>query len=372
MKLEILTEDEQFADICEEYWLIDDAGKFARNVQEIASRYGMKPHLVSKLVEQYSYVWLPEIFCTHCKQHYWFRTRGQYQERDRYKGRICSDCLETGHQTIADIKRIWLAERRELTNAIKVDPSTLGLKSKIYLIAIILALGDEHFSKIEPLGDYPACTLSPDAAHDLKVLRYLIGQNLLAMSLDSSLDAIELDGEGLIIDLRKLIFEITLTKEQVKKLISNFGGELTTSSIKQSKDFIDLCRQIQLSECLGFLTDKLAEHQLSLVPGEKTKQVLSTCLERFSVAQIYNFIWRAVTNAAAYYMRSNIPRRQAANSVVGAISRYMEQALANEWDVKAFKRNYNLPQSMLSHVVFNIILNTDDGGFSETLEKLLQ
>lgn len=55
-----------------------------------------------------------------------------------------------------------------------------------------------------------------------------------------------------------------------------------------------------------------------------------------------------------------------------SISRSLEQALAYDWDVKAFSRNYDLPQSSLSYVIFNIILGKDDCGFKQPLHELLQ
>ncbi len=113
-------------------------------------------------------------------------------------------------------------------------------------------------------------------------------------------------------------------------------------------------------------------NQLSFSPGEKTLQTISVCLENFSVAQLYNFIWRAARDTAAYYMRSSISKKQAANSVVRSISRSLEQSLANDWDVKPFSRNYNLPQSSLSRIIFNTLLGTDDGGFNSPLHELLR
>lgn len=50
----------------------------------------------------------------------------------------------------------------------------------------------------------------------------------------------------------------------------------------------------------------------------------------------------------------------------------MERALANEWEVKPFGRNYNLPQSSLSRVIFNMILGTDDGGFDCRLADVFE
>ncbi|HZJ93508.1 MAG TPA: hypothetical protein VFD09_10565 [Thiopseudomonas sp.] len=143
-------------------------------------------------------------------------------------------------------------------------------------------------------------------------------------------------------------------------------------NIKHSPEFIELCKEIQLQECLAFLKVKLEEHQFDFSPGEKTQHTLRQCLKKFSVAQTYNFLWRAARDAAAYYMRSYVSKRQAANTVVRSISRSLEQALANDWNVTAFSRNYDLPQSSLSHIVFNVLLGTDDGGFKQPLHELLQ
>lgn len=167
-------------------------------------------------------------------------------------------------------------------------------------------------------------------------------------------------------------FDFALGLQQTIELIHSFLAAEALQNLQHSPEFIELCQEVQLQECLGFLKATLEEHQLYLSPGEKTQQVLGQCLEKFSVAQVYNFIWRAARDAAAYYMRSSISKKQAGNSVVGSISRNMEQALANDWYVKPFNRNYNLPQSSLSRIVFNTLLGTDDGGFKHPLHKLLQ
>lgn len=368
MQLEMLTDDKQCAHICEEYWRKDEAGKFALTVQEIANCHEMKPHLVSKYAEQHCRVWVVAIRCGRCKRPYSFGTRAQYIERNRYIGQTCNRCAEIERQAITCTKRDLIAKLRLSAETSNVDLRSLDLKSSIYLLAAIQALSDEHFNTIEPLTDYPVCTLSPDVTYDLSIIRHLIDNNLLLISLKTSLEAIELCGD---INLAISAFDIALHQQDIAKLINNFS-DISTEKIKHAPGFIELCREIQMNECLAFLKALFAEHQLSFVPGEKTKQVISRCLETFSVAQVYNFIWRAVTNAAAYYMRSSISKRQAANSVVGSILRYMEQSLVNDWDVKPFKRNYKFPQSTLSRVVFGTVLGTDDGGFNQPLHELLE
>lgn len=70
-------------------------------------------------------------------------------------------------------------------------------------------------------------------------------------------------------------------------------------------------------------------------------------------------------------MRSNTPKAQAANSVVGGIERKFERYLANNWEIKAFRRDFRLPISIVSQVLFNTTLHTDDGGFNKVVNKII-
>lgn len=372
MQLEILTDDQQSASICKDYWRQDEAGKFVLKVQEVATRHGIKAHIISQHVEQHAFVWMATICCARCKEPYRFGTRGQYQERNRYKGALCWGCTKTEHQNIADQKKNIILKLRQRIEDNKSDLTALDLKSIIYLLAAIQSLGNESLSTIGPLNDYPAYTLSPDPAFDQHVIRYLIDKHLLLISLDTSLEAIELVGNGTAsINLTMSKLDFALCQQQMTELIKGSLDAEVLQNIKHSSEFIELCKEVQLHECIGFLKTTLEEHQLSFSPGEKTLQAISACLEIYSVAQVYNFIWRAARDAAAYYMRSSISKRQAANSVVRFISRSLEQSLANDWNVKPFSRNYNLPQSSLSRIIFNTLLDTDDGGFKSQLYDLL-
>lgn len=373
MQLEILTYDQRSASICKDYWLQDEEGKFVLKVQEIAVKYEMKAHIVSLYVKQHAYVWSVEICCKRCEEPYHFRTRIHYQERNRYKRSICQKCSDAERENIADQKRNIIVSLRQTAEVTKSDLAALDLKSIIYLLSVIQALSNESLSAIDPLNDYPAYTLSPDPVFDRQIIRYLLDKHLLLISLDTSPKAVELHGDGTAsINFMMSTFDFTLSQQQITELIHGFLDAEVLQNITHSPGFIKLCKEIQLHECLGFLKATLEEHKLSLSPGEKTLQVIRACLKNYSVAQVYNFIWRAARDAAAYYMRSAISKRQAANSVVGNISRSLEQSLANDWEVKPFSRNYNLPQSSLSRMVFNTLLGTDDGGFTKILHELIR
>jgi len=122
----------------------------------------------------------------------------------------------------------------------------------------------------------------------------------------------------------------------------------------------ELWRRVALDECLAYLGTCMDDHQLPLRIGDKTRLVIEETLARFSIGQTYNLIWRAAKDAAAYYMRTGVPRQQAANSVVGAIQRGAERAIASNWDIKSFGRDWRAPESTLSAVLFRGALHLGD------------
>jgi hypothetical protein len=128
---------------------------------------------------------------------------------------------------------------------------------------------------------------------------------------------------------------------------------------------IPLWKEVALNECLQYLDLCMNKHSFEFSPGEKTQRVIENALSTFSTAQVFNFIWGSARNAAAYYMRERIPKRQAANSVVGAIQRRADRARAEGWDVKPYRRDWDCPQTMFSRMFFDVVLQIGDDGFNK-------
>lgn len=252
MRLKILTDNTQWARICRDYWLQDSDGKFALQVRYIAERNDMTPRAITRLVKQNAYVSISTSACSSCKGPYGYYTRSEYQERHLYAESICRECSEATRQAITEKKIGILAGIRQAAEGRAVDFATLDLKSTIYLLATIQALGDEQLSSIEPLNSYPPCALSPDSDYDQQILRYLIDKNLLLISMNTAKHAIELleDG-GFNIRLEFSTFDLAFNQYQITELNSNFHNAITLYNIKQTPELVELCREIQLSECVG-------------------------------------------------------------------------------------------------------------------------
>ncbi|MBB3231927.1 type II toxin-antitoxin system VapB family antitoxin [Halomonas stenophila] len=134
LQIEMLTDDEQAARICEDYWLQDEQGNFALKIKEIANCYGMQPQVVTKFVEQHALVWLDEILCSECKQPFHFGTRSQYQERHRFQNRVCASCLKPKHKTVAEKTNRLILEYNQ-----KVVRTTVTIDEALYKQAMELS-----------------------------------------------------------------------------------------------------------------------------------------------------------------------------------------------------------------------------------------
>src|SRR5262249_52948054 len=129
-------------------------------------------------------------------------------------------------------------------------------------------------------------------------------------------------------------------------------------------DSEELHRIVALQECLQYMRLIMREHGFEPKIGEKTLLVLKTALANFSIGQVYNFLWRAARDAAAFYVREGISKAHAANIVPGSIQRMAERARAEGWQVKTYRRDFRAPQSQLSQVLFTMALQLPDGGFT--------
>ncbi len=121
-----------------------------------------------------------------------------------------------------------------------------------------------------------------------------------------------------------------------------------------------------LHECLQFFAYQGSCHRLPTPEGDKTKLMIRTLLQDFSVSQIYGFIWGAARDAAAYYQRGEVSKSQAGNSMVSSCRSRADRHRIEGWDAKRFRRNFDLPRSEISMVLHDTILGIGEDGFNKT------
>ena len=71
-------------------------------------------------------------------------------------------------------------------------------------------------------------------------------------------------------------------------------------------------------------------------------------LKNFSVGQIFNLSWRAVSQTNDYISAEGINYTHGRNMFIGSIQRKADKAIAEGWTTTNGRRDFNLPQTIIS------------------------
>lgn len=206
---------------------------------------------------------------------------------------------------------------------------------------------------------------APQGDLGYRLLEDLREQNLIGISELSMPDAFSFEhGEVLAYNPTKVRWAMTVADPQhLLAQISFLAEDVTEWPSHWSIGIKDLWVEIALAECKEFFRYSAAERGLPEVGEKSTEIMLNSLLLHYSVAQCYRIIWAGAQRAADFLVRKGCTRKHAANYMIGESQRWADRAGAEQWEVKPFKRNFNLPRSSISHVFFDVFLKIGEAGF---------
>ena len=234
-------------------------------------------------------------------------------------------------------------------------------KTKLAIAAILRSGQDEHdITLIRPNFLHIKTKLSPTSSMSKELISYLYDKQWIYFDDENKESCFGIERDK-IISFRTFETQFRL----------NVTDEFTLFSELNSPDFSDfdfsdmlmLWKNIATEECLEYLEYNLAEYNLLENTGPKTITVIQEVLNHFSISQTFMFIWGAVKDAAAYYQKDRVTKKHAVNSIPGSIQKRLDKALVEGKEVKGFRRNYNLPQSIYADLIFNKVLKLGDRAF---------
>ncbi len=375
MIVDITTDSPPHEQLCRDYWE-NIEGEFLLSVSALSSKYCLSSCDILKVVRNFSNAVSVDVICSACGVPYDFSSRTDYLKNKSRHDWVCSECIQSQQMSNEEEKFILLnnALKSSLDNSVGLGD--LSVKQAVFLLTIMRLTANEDLTGLTEFGSVTSEKMSPSSDYDYVIIKTLYRNNLMSIDPISDLDSINLkERNKFVFSMDRVRWVVTIKDhspyfgcfmQQLQDKISSM--EYLESS---HEDIICLSKEIALEECLAYLHYCLGEHGLPCKSGEKTHLVLGKALESFSVSQIYSFIWGASKDAAAYYQRSTVPRAQAANTVVSNIEKRSERAVIENWNVKPFQRNYNLPQSEVSRTLYNSLLHTSDGGFSQLLKSIV-
>lgn len=130
--------------------------------------------------------------------------------------------------------------------------------------------------------------------------------------------------------------------------------------------------KVSAHECLGYLQYQFRRHRLPFELGEKTEQLLMTTLQSYNVCEIIGLLWSSLKSQLARLRSGNISPEQAASSVIPNLERLLIRAKTENWQLTQFTRPLYLPQSRLSRIIFEQVLQVQSDGFCFSVSWLTE
>jgi hypothetical protein len=375
--LNFLTEDEKLILLCKYYWELKVNHDFAHSIKDIAQAFSFKSSEVPKIAQQYCAAYAETIRCPNCEANYQYKTRDDFKQllRSRTTTQICDDCFQKEKSLRQAQEQLKLEQKSALVRShfsldkrTFIDMRTISFEDAVYFLSLVRLGANEDLSFIKPFR-LKTELFSPSKALDFQVLQQLYRHGIIYPHPDSSLDSFEIgedDSMHFFLEEVKWALSREPNFDDSKKIVQELEQVFRNKCWPQhwQNDALGLWKKIALQESFQYLEVVLNEHDFRFSPGEKTNLVFSNLLEQYSVAQMYNFIWRAAKDAASFYLRKPVNKQHAANTIVSSIQRQAERARSENWQVKPYRRDFRCPQSIVSQVLFNTALQIGEEGFT--------
>ena len=394
--VEIFTDNPDVDALCELYWEIADAtdgdkcSGFSHTISAIAKISGMSAKMVEKKALENSVAQFILWTCKLCSKPYSTNNRANVQKSihsdvciSRPAVYLCSECRAAQEESESRAREKEEQEKgRQIRTFFETQPRSfvlvddLGLREMIYFVSVMQTGGSEDLQRIEP-PDLWEQKLSPGTDYSKKILKTLFDRRIIGIHPDTSTESIDsfntVSGEFSYFP-DKITYKPNssmLSPDTPNALIQEILEKLSSSWTDETweDEAYNLWFEIAIEECKEFLLFQMQKHRFDFMPGEKTIDYLTYSLKNYSVSQVFNIIWSSVQSAAALYQQGNITKKHAANVAISNIQSKTERSIANNWELKPYERNYDLPETTVSRLFYSVVLGLGDIGIKQKINR---
>lgn len=379
--------------ICDKYWLrvkYDHENPFIYRCKEIGDEFGLSCSEVTRIVENNAYLTVIDYQCNSCGTAKICYNRAEFINIYS-KSWECESCyLKKFHHRLQNsrkervesaLEQRLIEENSYINQLVQFREAQIEAVPRLdeidiidhyLLVAVISKLATENFHSTTALCDDLGTKLSPFHDLDVKIINRLMRKNLLLVNIENSYALVHSYEECLLqFDPSKITFDFTFNPDQLKKLIIDSKQSLSKNKLVNSPEYKIFCEDIQLNDCVNYLAHCSSVNKLEVFIGEKIKSLLSTCLLKYSVSEIYFMIWKAVKTVSSYSCKFNIDKILISKFIYDNIQKFYDETRYQFSDSKKHNRDRTHPKSVLNRVFFDEVHGIEDCGFWNTLENLL-
>ncbi|OFA06368.1 hypothetical protein DUGA2_09080 [Duganella sp. HH101] len=327
--LTFLTSDPEEIALAQRYWAMDDLGKYKENVadllpfRDITLTAQLSAHMrtIVKAVDHNQQ-------CPKCGNFEVVTNRSQIKRKAQVMRFKCDSCLgaeravaEAQRQEAANEQSTFLALLGERRSAIRTEYSALPADIVLLLMALDQAidprLAQGSFRETECSALVPACV-----GHFIKKLRdaqVIIDHPALAAS-----GAYELEEGELSYYPKKVVYKLVPDPELSNKAALHL---LSKMELTDNAAIRGLWLDYAAADCMAYLENQCEFHGLSLDydTHEEFYSSARVALQEYSVARVWNVIWRIVREVLVLAARTYSNKTKATATLPGKLRRHLEK-----------------------------------------------
>ncbi|MEU8328486.1 hypothetical protein [Micromonospora sp. NPDC048839] len=390
VELGVISDDPADIEIAHNYWAVNGDDTWKYTVKAVAAEAKITQIALTHKLRNTVVARDPDIVCDDCGLGMIVANRSEFDQNRRLAAAthlVCRDCRlenEKAAKIAAEERQQRLvaeiAARYGYRDQDSIKITELTLREAVTLLALFRNPIDENYTCSIPLNSWVGSTFSARSQDGRDRLTELWNSGKIVVHPSTPPKAfgwiVQDEGDeqpGLYVDRVRWTapgggVSGAINSALVKGIKSALARPWSDSWYMS---WADEWERVMLEEATAYLELCMEEYKFEFSPGERTRDVLSTALESFALGAVYNFIWRATKDSAAYFQRGGVTRKQAANSTIGRIERSVEYALTQKWEVKVYRRDRRLPWSAVSTTLFTTILGVGDAMMATADEVLL-
>ncbi len=280
----------------------------------------------------------------------------------------------TTKQSLTTKKKRELISAKYDLNHKPVNYNDLSYNNKIYLLAIFRVLTDEAFEVIIPLNSikHDKC-LSPTKAMDLDVLNCLYTKGIILVDPSSKIEAFNFKNNKITndFDSEEVNWIVNIGTEGERQPLyesyrTTYNDIVNNIYFDENTQIYSFTYTLAYNEALIYLQYRCEELGFVYGAGDRTLIFIYQILNNFSVSEIYNFIDQAVEEDYFYYSNIKMNKEHFGHSIPERMLKMSEKTKINKKVLTKNSRNDSIPRSTLSSIYYELIIEKDDEGFTES------
>ena len=304
-------------------------------------------------------------FCPMCK----------HNDGQRCTCTNCQRIMQEKQSLIRDEKRQSIEDNfgSEIESNLKAD---LSLEEAVYILSLSRHSLSEDLYFVEPYSDNG---LYIAATYDFRdyIAMLLQTKKIIKISPTSPIEAFIFE-ENLSISSyypTRICWEFLPGIDVVEKaaFLTELEKKVKHSEWPESwsKGIAPLWHKIAKFECLEYFNHLLSQRGFELDKfGDKTHSTFENLLNDFSTGQVFNLTWQAVRDTTDFIVKEKIPKYRGKNNFIGAIQRKADRYIAEKWELRNSRRDFDCPQTIVSSTFFNLFLNEGQKAFEKKPPKI--